>query len=220
MRYVIYLMMVSALSVAAEVEVRDANPADAEQLQTNYAICQKELQRVYRENLKLRDSSEGELRDHYERRILSLESSLEEARKQEHRTSSALKRANRQIEQLNRLVADQKRHIATLSASEAPQADFPKLIPKETGIAAEAQQASEAAIVYFKAAAFETTETVPVRDAPAGNPVTTWEAETSFTSNQKQGGWIRVTGYFVDRKWRPSREESLWIRESKVRKKR
>ena len=72
--------------------------------------------------------------------------------------------------------------------------------------------------VYFEASAFRVSVDVSIYDAPNGKVVSTWEAMKSFTSNQKRGGWIKITGYFVDKKWRPSRDESLWVEERFTKK--
>ncbi|MCK9372686.1 MAG: hypothetical protein M0P91_05770 [Sulfuricurvum sp.] len=56
-----------------------------------------------------------------------------------------------------------------------------------------------------------------IYDAPEGKPLFTWESQRSFTSGVKSGEWIKITGYFVNRKWQATREnENLWVKESDV----
>lgn len=52
-----------------------------------------------------------------------------------------------------------------------------------------------------------------IYDAMQGKVLETWEARRSFTSMNQQQDWIQITGYFVDRKWRSARNESLWVKE-------
>lgn len=66
-------------------------------------------------------------------------------------------------------------------------------------------------------AAYRMKSDATIYDAPEGKPLFTWEAQRSFTSGMKSGEWVRITGYFVNRKWQATREnENLWVRESDV----
>lgn len=57
----------------------------------------------------------------------------------------------------------------------------------------------------------------PIYNAPSGSVVDRWEARRSFTAAAPSGGWVHITGYFVNRVWQPTREdEHLWVRESDV----
>lgn len=54
-----------------------------------------------------------------------------------------------------------------------------------------------------------------IYDGPEGSSITQWENGRSFTASESQNGWIRVSGYFVNRVWQPcAAEEQFWIRES------
>lgn len=50
-----------------------------------------------------------------------------------------------------------------------------------------------------------------------GVVVDRWEEERSFTSNRKYKNWVKITGYFVDQRWRKA-EKDLWILEENVLK--
>ncbi|MGD9655219.1 MAG: hypothetical protein AB7U44_08485 [Sulfuricurvum sp.] len=66
--------------------------------------------------------------------------------------------------------------------------------------------------------AFKLAKESEIYDAPKGKMLEKWEEGTSFTSNKKYKNWIKITGYFIDKKWKPSKEE-LWILEENVVKK-
>jgi hypothetical protein len=51
-----------------------------------------------------------------------------------------------------------------------------------------------------------------VYDAPKGRVIEIWEDTRSFTSNVSKEEWIRITGYFVDKKWTKADSE-LWVKE-------
>ena len=44
-----------------------------------------------------------------------------------------------------------------------------------------------------------------------GNKIYIWEKNTSFTSNVKTQNYIKITGFFIDKKWKKAKEE-LWIK--------
>ena len=73
-------------------------------------------------------------------------------------------------------------------------------------------------IQSMKASTFRLNETASIYDEVGGKKVLEWEKNRSFTSNQRTQNWIKITGYFVNRKWQKA-EESLWIEESKVTEK-
>jgi hypothetical protein len=48
-----------------------------------------------------------------------------------------------------------------------------------------------------------------------GTKIDMWEQGRSFTSGTSSSGWVKITGYFVDRVWQPA-EEEMWVKESDV----
>jgi len=44
-----------------------------------------------------------------------------------------------------------------------------------------------------------------------GDEIYIWEKDKSFTSNVKTKNYIKITGYFIDKKWQKT-EEELWIK--------
>ena len=54
-----------------------------------------------------------------------------------------------------------------------------------------------------------------IYNAPNGTKVDMWEAGRSFTSGTSSGGWVKITGYFVNRVWQ-SADEEYWVKESDV----
>ena len=51
-----------------------------------------------------------------------------------------------------------------------------------------------------------------IYDGIDGNICDTWEEKRSFTSMHRNTDWIQITGYFIDKKWKSSRDESLWVK--------
>lgn len=72
---------------------------------------------------------------------------------------------------------------------------------------------------HFKALSFRLNRDANIYDSIDGKQILTWEKGTSFTSHTKTEGWIKVTGYFVNKLWRSASKE-LWVRanDAQVRK--
>ena len=86
---------------------------------------------------------------------------------------------------------------------------FPNLVMKHT------QKDSTVQIEYFTASAFRLRHDAPIYNDVKGSVIATWEAKTSFTSNQRFGKWIKITGYFTNRVWH-SAEKELWVHSEDV----
>lgn len=72
-------------------------------------------------------------------------------------------------------------------------------------------------VVDMEAATYRLTCESDIYDFVNGKVVDHWDAERSFTSNKGAKGWIKITGYFVDKKWQKA-EKELWIKSSDILK--
>ena len=99
---------------------------------------------------------------------------------------------------------------------------FPKLMPKDQKIIPQVEEANlvievkktavkPKAVVTEKASTYRLKKESVVYDAIDGSAVEVWEDKRSFTSNVTQGPWIKITGYFVKKKWKRASKE-LWIK--------
>lgn len=65
--------------------------------------------------------------------------------------------------------------------------------------------------------AYRISGNAPIYNAPGGSQIDTWEDRRSFTAGNPSGGWVHITGYFVNRVWQPTAPgENLYVRESDV----
>ncbi len=55
-----------------------------------------------------------------------------------------------------------------------------------------------------------------IYDGIDGKVIDTWRSQRSFTSAVYKDGWVRITGYFIDKKWTSSKDKSLWIKRKDV----
>jgi hypothetical protein len=78
------------------------------------------------------------------------------------------------------------------------------------------KSASKKSISFFKASVFRLKNSAKIYDDFENpNYIMQWEEGRSFTSNQKADGWIKITGYFVNKKWKAAHQE-LWVRSEDV----
>lgn len=62
-----------------------------------------------------------------------------------------------------------------------------------------------------KAFAYRMHKDTNIYDGIDGKIIDRWEKDTSFTSNQKTRKWIKITGFFVEKIWRPTQKE-MWVK--------
>ena len=72
-------------------------------------------------------------------------------------------------------------------------------------------------IETFKASNFRLSEDSKIYNAIDGKVIDTWEIETSFTSGTMTQDWIKITGYFIDRKWLKAKKD-MWIKKNHIKK--
>jgi len=88
---------------------------------------------------------------------------------------------------------------------------FPKLMMKNKEVKSENAASVQSGSEDKSAGAYRMKRESAVYDAPEGKLISLWEERRSFTSNLTQGEWIKITGYFVDKKWQRAKE-ALWVK--------
>lgn len=86
---------------------------------------------------------------------------------------------------------------------------FPVLMPKNTNVKKENLEIKEIE-EETKPTTYRLKKDSRVFNKIGGKKIYLWEKGRSFTSNIKTQNFIKITGYFVDKKWQRAKEE-LWI---------
>lgn len=73
-------------------------------------------------------------------------------------------------------------------------------------------------IIKIKPTTFKLTKDATIYDSINGSKITKWEKGTTFTSYIRTKNWIKITGYFIGRKWKKAKKE-MWIKAKYTRKK-
>lgn len=110
---------------------------------------------------------------------------------------------------------EKQKNIALQTKSYKQENAFPSLMMKKE-YQTKAVEVEE--IVSFKASSFRLKVDSIVYDSIDGNKIVEWQKNRTFTSNKKTKNWIKVTGYFVDRRWQRAKDE-MWIKIAQVYKK-
>ncbi|NOQ31420.1 MAG: hypothetical protein GQ570_09880 [Helicobacteraceae bacterium] len=62
----------------------------------------------------------------------------------------------------------------------------------------------------FDPSSFRINVDSPIYDKPNSKVIEHWQSGRSFTSNERKNGFIKITGYFVNKQWK-SAKKSMWV---------
>ena len=200
------LLLIFVLSLYGDdIKRIDSIVSDIEKLREDYSRTKEKL-----------SSCQSALMDEKQRNIaISLDATEDEFLAKEQEYIKTIKNLESRIkileniEKPNKVCSKKivKTKIIKVKDDENP---FPKLLLKRN------QKISKYKITYFKPSSFRVKNETFIYDKPNGKKVVKWEKNRSFTSNQKTQNWIKITGYFVDKKWRKA-TEPLWIKSTDVK---
>ncbi|WP_294962298.1 hypothetical protein [Sulfurimonas sp.] len=87
---------------------------------------------------------------------------------------------------------------------------FPKLMQKEN-------IKDKEKIQRIKASTYCLHYDSSIYDSINGSKMSLWTKDTPFTSNIKTKNWVKITGFFINKKWKKAKKE-MWIKNSQVTK--
>ena len=89
---------------------------------------------------------------------------------------------------------------------------FPKLMPKQKKDNSKPVKKEKVSKTSTKlSGVFRIKGESPIYNGLDGDVIEIWEDTRSFTSNVYKDDWVKITGYFVDRKWQKAANE-LWVK--------
>lgn len=156
--------------------------------------------------------------------LLKIDSIQQEKQSQEDRKAEETKKLEQEIKNLNSNIEVKNQEISQLKNKVAALEKFKKntlQLKKKERVLCKEENTFPALImkdnksiqkkVYFRAKTFELLNDASIFNSINGKKVADWKAKSLFTSNVKTQEWMKITGYFIDDKWKRSRKE-LWIR--------
>jgi hypothetical protein len=89
---------------------------------------------------------------------------------------------------------------------------FPKLMMKE---AYQKKLPVGDKIVEFEPSSFRLKTDSVIYDTIDGNKIDKWEKGRTFTSSTMTNNWIKISGYFVKKKWKKA-DGDMWVKRAQV----
>jgi len=190
MKVLFLILLFLSFTKADEMSRIEAIVADITELRTEYKECQKEL-----------NSKDTSSTRKY-KKLYQKEKQKNTILKAELEYSSALDKSNKN---LTKRIKKLEKELKT------KQDNFPKLMMKD-------KTEEDDKLVRFKATSYRLKYDSIIYNSINGKMITKWVKNTSFTSSVKTKSWIKVTGYFVNKKWTPSKKD-MWIKIKQVKMK-
>jgi hypothetical protein len=105
-----------------------------------------------------------------------------------------------------------KKTLAPVCIKQIDTNPFPKLMQKEN-----IKEKQKERIQRTKASTYRLNYDSSIYDSVNGSKIGLWTKETSFTSNIKTKNWVKITGFFINKKWKKAKKD-MWIKNSQVTK--
>jgi hypothetical protein len=155
------------------------------------------------------------MRQQYEQKLADEQEKNHIIQKKLNLALEAIESLRNQLESKKECVAKQKKYTL-LKGRKAPQEKSlakKRSLNKPTKVL---KKYNRSQIEYFEAAPFRLKQNADIySDINSSTKIASWEKGRSFTSNQKRAGWVKITGYFVDRVWQKAPQD-MWIKEDDV----
>ena len=142
----------------------------------------------------------------YKKKIISLENQIKNLKKQVK--SEVVKKKSCKKQEIKIIKNIIKVHKPLITQSSKDDNKFPNLLMKD---------GTKGLNFDRKPYAYRVKNTAIIYDGIDGKRIKVWEKMTSFTSNLSTDKWIKITGYFVNKVWKPS-ESEMWIKSNNALK--
>lgn len=215
--FILLLLATSFILSGDEIERMESIVKDITKLRVQYENCQEQLkakvlaqepQDLELELLELEKSNKKkeEILKSKDLEILNMKKRYEVLLHQQENKIITLKN---QIKNKKNTISEKKETLFVTHCEEPNP--FPKLMMREKS-EAKTQRHSEQ---KKKAHTYRLKIQSDIYGSIDGKVIDSWEEQRSFTSDKKYENWIKITGYFVDKKWRKAKED-LWVLEENV----
>jgi len=239
MKFVLLFLLSFSLYASDDIARVETIVNDIVELRKEYAqsqselrVCKEELQSQKKKSKDAIQNSINEEKEGYKKKILSLENEVKTLKNQIDNLENQIKslknkkvkpkvRVKEVVKEVVKKEVVQK--IVKVKDNDNP---FPNLLLKKDDKKIKTIQKPKSVqktkatksfkVTYFKPASFRLRKESAIYNRPNGKVIDQWEKKRSFTSNQKTQEWIKITGYFVDKKWRKAKKE-MWVRLSDVK---
>lgn len=198
------LLTLSLFIYADEIQRIDSIVSDITKLRAEYDECKKALAKksTQQQTLKVRSTPENKCECKKEKL------KIENLKQLVINKDIEINNLKNKINTYRKILKKQKRQFDNPNK-------FPKLMLKKKYLQEEEKSKK---IQKFKADSFRLLRDSVIYDAVDGTRILEWEKHTTFTSDTKVENWMKITGYFVDKKWRKAKK-NLWIQTKNIARK-
>ena len=225
MKYLFVILLSSSLT-AAPVDEIESILKDVKSLRVQYTTCRESLNekqdyKIMLEKELLKNASLQSKIDNFNKKRnnnTQYKKEMKELRNILKTKEKAIIYLNNRIIKLKTTQIKDKKTLEVVEKTQVLCKDeniFPQLVMKKTVVKKVKEKEEK---INFAPSTFRLLRSVDVYDSINGNKITQWEKNRSFTSNIKTQNWIKITGYFMNKKWQASQEE-LWIKKENTVKK-
>jgi len=184
-------ILVSLLNSSDEIGIIEEVVDDITQLKDDYRVCQDDLKnRFVKTNYKELEKYKILLKKEQEKNLKMIKD---------------MKWFTETIETLENDLNQKKKELSKIQAVKK----------KEITIVHKVVKQKAEMIRFIKPATFRLKNTSIIYNKIDGVKITEWFKNRTFTSNIKSENWVKITGYFVGRKWKKVNEE-MWIKSNQV----
>lgn len=213
MKVVVACLLLISLLHAGEIQRIESIVDDISKLRVEYEKCKKSLKKSRQKNIILK----AEL-DYINGTSSNNVQSIAKYKK-------LLEKRNREIKILKRKLSKFKKNniktkkIIQVCKVKKDDNPFPKLVPKVgTTVVKSRKIEKKEKTISFKATVFRLKKNTSIYSSPNSKKLYLWDKDRTFTSNIGTKNWIKITGYFINKKWIRAKDE-LWIKKNDVSKK-
>jgi len=215
----LFVLLLSVVLPASEMDRFESIVQDIQTLREEYTVCLKYLnvEKQFTNLNQVKEVSEYPNKFNQEvaknkillAKINKFEKQIKKLENISKTKDNSIYNLITKIEKLNKTKENTKNTLILVEKKEVVCVEeniFPQLVMKNTPRESE---------VHFAPATFRLLTNSSIFDSINGTEVTKWENKTSFTSHTGTKNWVKITGYFVEKKWQKSKE-SLWIKKENV----
>lgn len=210
-KFTFITLLFSSLLYGDDMQRLESIVKDTTELRADYEECKSELQ--------TKNVQKEIVNDEIKTNISTCQVENEKMREKLEKQKIILIAKDKEIISLeNKLKTYRVNPISTAKACEEKNV-FPQLMMKEDSLQEDTFKVESSAlkldnkeVIIFANGTFRVKVNTNIYDSPNGKKIDEWEMNRSFTSTQRVGNWIQITGYFIDKKWIKA-TKNMWIKE-------
>lgn len=209
MKIIFVFLMLTSFVYSDEMKRIESIVKDIGELRADYEKCQNELDEIHAPKISAIVTKSEKLERLYQQ-VKTENMLLKSEINSNANLYEEIKELKKQLNFHKKLLISKNKTIENLKKKQLVSKNkFPKLIMKKS---------TESSTEIFKPASFHLIVDGDVYDGINGKKITKWNKNRSFTSNEKTSEWIKITGYFINKKW-VAASKNMWIKLSDVSKK-